>query len=110
MKKQIHIPNSQLRRPVSIEQAQANRHLIGRDLWHLPNALRTELPNLSGKFIKASEIHRRRPGILDRIKLCESSEAAHTMFHEFIDSANNVSQKTINRAKKLLATLDFPLP
>lgn len=53
---------------------------------------------------------RRKPGILDRIKLCESSEAAHTMFHEFLDSADNVSQKTINRANRLLATLDFPLP
>lgn len=52
----------------------------------------------------------RQPGILDRISSCESSEAAHLMFHEFLDSANAVSQKTINRAKKLLATLDFPLP
>ena len=53
---------------------------------------------------------RRKPGILDRISSCESSEAAHLMFHEFMDSANCVSQKTINRAKKLLATIDFPLP
>lgn len=53
---------------------------------------------------------RRKPGILDRIKLCESSEAAHTLFHEFLDSADNVSQKTINRANRLLLTLDFPLP
>lgn len=53
---------------------------------------------------------RRQPGILDRIKLCQSSEEAHTLFHTFLDSANSVSQKTINRAAKLLATLDFPLP
>ena len=53
---------------------------------------------------------RRQPGILDRIKLCQSSEEAHTMFHEFLDSANPVSQKTINRARRLLLTLDFPLP
>ena len=53
---------------------------------------------------------RRQPGILDRIKLCQSSEEAHTLFHTFLDSANSVSQKTINRARKLLATLDFPLP
>lgn len=110
MKKQIHIPNSQLRRPVSIEQAQANRNLTGRSLWHLPNALRSELPNLSGKLVKASVAHRRQPGTLDKIRLCESSEAAHTMLYEFLDFANNVSQKTINRANRLLATLDFPLP
>ena len=110
MKKQIHIPNSQHRRPVSIEQAQANRNLTGRDLWHLPNALRAELPNLSGELVKASEAHRRQPGILDRIKLCQSSEEAHTMWFDFLDSANSFSQKTINRAAKLLATLDFPLP
>ena len=53
---------------------------------------------------------RRQPGILDKIKLCQSSEEAHTLFHTFLDSANSVSQKTINRARKLLATLDFPLP
>lgn len=110
MKKQIHIPNSELRRPVSIEQAQANRNLIGRDLLHLPNALRSELPNLPGHLVKAAEAHRRQPGILDKIKLCESSEEAHTMWYEFLDSANSVSQKTINRANRLLSTLDFPLP
>ena len=53
---------------------------------------------------------RRQPGILDKIKLCQSSEEAHTLFHEFLDSANSVSQKTINRARRLLSTLDFPLP
>ena len=53
---------------------------------------------------------RRKPGILDRITSCESEEAAHLMFHEFIDSSNDVSQKTINRAIKLLATIDFPRP
>lgn len=52
----------------------------------------------------------RQPGILDHIRLCESFEAAHLMWHEFLDSANEVSQKTINRATKLLATLDFPRP
>jgi hypothetical protein len=53
---------------------------------------------------------RRQPGILDRIRACESSEEAHTLFYSFLDSANCVSQKTINRATRLLATLDFPLP
>ena len=53
---------------------------------------------------------RRQPGILDKIKLCQSSEEAHTMWYSFIDSANDVSQKTINRARRLLETLDFPLP
>lgn len=52
----------------------------------------------------------RRPGILDRISTCESREAAHVMFYEFLDGANSVSQKTINRGIKLLKTLDFPLP
>lgn len=52
----------------------------------------------------------RQPGILDRISTCESREAAHLMWHEFLDSANSVSQKTINKANRLLATLDFPLP
>lgn len=52
----------------------------------------------------------RRPGILDRISTCESREAAHLMWHEFLDSANSVSQKTINKANRLLAILDFPLP
>lgn len=68
-------------------------------------ALPSNLPPLKPKpkFVK-------QPGILDRIKLCESSEAAHTMWHEFLDSADNVSQKTINRATRLLTTLDFPLP
>jgi len=53
---------------------------------------------------------RRQPGILDRIRACESSEEAHTLFYSFLDSANCVSQKTINRATRLLATLDFPKP
>lgn len=51
-----------------------------------------------------------RPGILDRITACESCEAAHLLWHEFLDSANSVSSKTRNRAARLLATLDFPLP
>ena len=53
---------------------------------------------------------RRQPGILNKIKLCQSSEEAHTMWYAFFDSANEVSQKTINRAQRLLSTLDFPLP
>ena len=52
----------------------------------------------------------KQPGILDRIRACESSEEAHTLFYSFLDSANCVSQKTINRAARLLATLDFPKP
>jgi len=61
------------------------------------------------KVLDEVAIHR-RPGILDRIQTCESREAAHLMWHEFLDSANSVSQKTINRANRLLSTLDFPLP
>lgn len=52
----------------------------------------------------------RKPGILDRIQTCESREAAHLMWHEFLDHANSVSQKTVNKANRLLSTLDFPLP
>lgn len=69
--------------------------------------LQTWLRERREKII-AEETARRQPGILDRIQLCESREAAHLMWHEFLDSANAVSQKTINRAKKLLVTLDFP--
>lgn len=52
----------------------------------------------------------KQPGILDRIAACESREAASLLWFEFLDSVNCVSQKTINRAQRLLATLDFPLP
>lgn len=52
----------------------------------------------------------RKPGILDQIQTCESREAAHLLWHEFLDSANAVSQKTINKATRLLETIDFPLP
>jgi len=58
--------------------------------------------------IVAEVTARRRPGILDRIQTCESRSAAHLMWHEFLDSANVVSQKTINKANRLLETLDFP--
>lgn len=52
----------------------------------------------------------RKPGILDRISSCDSREAASLMWHEFLDGSNSVSQKTINKANRLLSTLDFPLP
>lgn len=52
----------------------------------------------------------RKPGILDQIQSAESLEAAHILWHEFLDSANCVSQKTINKATRLLETLEFPLP
>ncbi len=64
----------------------------------------------TNRFRKPKSQQQRKPGILDRISLCESEEAAHLMFHEFLDSANAVSQKTINRAIRRLFTLDFPLP
>lgn len=62
-----------------------------------------------GKLVKRG-VSVRKPGILDRISTCESSEAAHTMWFDFLDTANAVSQKTINKAVRLLKTLDFPLP
>lgn len=52
---------------------------------------------------------KRKPGILDQIQSATSREAAHILWHEFLDSANCVSQKTINKATRLLETLDFPL-
>jgi len=52
----------------------------------------------------------RKPGILDQIQTCESHEAAHVLWHEFLEDANCVSQKTINKATRLLETLEFPLP
>ena len=58
----------------------------------------------------ANLARQRKPGILDQIQTCESKEAAHILWHEFLDSANAVSQKTINQATRLLETLDFPLP
>jgi hypothetical protein len=69
--------------------------------------LQTWLRERREKII-ASETARRQPGILDRIQTCESREAAFLMFHEFLDRANAVSQKTINKANRLLSTLDFP--
>ena len=56
------------------------------------------------------EIARNKPGILDRIQTTQSREAASLMWHEFLDSTNAVSQTTINKANRLLATLNFPLP
>ena len=50
-----------------------------------------------------------RPGILERISTCESREAAHLIFHGFLATANSPSQKTINKANRLLSTLNFPL-
>jgi len=62
-----------------------------------------------GELIQGFVEKRRRPGILDQIQTCESKEAAHILWHSFLDSANAVSQKTINKATRLLETLDFPL-
>ena len=58
--------------------------------------------------IVAEETARRTPGILNRIQTCDSREAAHLMFHEFLDHSTAPSQKTINKANRLLETLDFP--
>jgi len=69
-----------------------------------------QLPPDYGKMVTAFNTRRRQPGILDRIQTCESREAAHLLWHEFLDGANAVSQKTINKANRLLSTLDFPLP
>jgi len=62
-----------------------------------------------GELVRGFVTRQRKPGILDQIQTCESKEAAHTLWHSFLDSANCVSQKTINKATRLLETLDFPL-
>lgn len=69
--------------------------------------LQTWLRERREKII-AEETARRQPGILDRISTCESHEAAHLMWHEFLDHSTAPSQKTINKANRLLSTLDFP--
>lgn len=51
----------------------------------------------------------RKPGILDQIQSATSLEAAHVLWHEFLEDATHVSQKTINKATRLLETLEFPL-
>jgi hypothetical protein len=63
-----------------------------------------------GELIQIFVAKRRKSGILDQIQTSESREAASLLWHEFLDSANAVSQKTINQATRLLETLDFPLP
>lgn len=62
-----------------------------------------------GELVRGFVTRQRKPGILDQIQTCESKEAAHILWHSFLDSANAVSQKTINKATRLLETLDFPL-
>lgn len=62
-----------------------------------------------GELIQGFVEKRRRPGILDQIQSATSLEAAHVLWHEFLEDANCVSQKTINKATRLLETLEFPL-
>lgn len=62
---------------------------------------------LRNLFIEVEK--RRRPGILDQIQSATSHEAAHVLWHEFLEDATHVSQKTINKATRLLETLEFPL-
>lgn len=73
-------------------------HLFPSERFPTPGAVVTEMEN-----------KRRRPGILDRIQTTESAEAAHLLWQEFLDHADP-SQKTINKAERLLLTLDFPSP
>ena len=63
-----------------------------------------------GELIQGFVEKRRRPGILDQIQSAPSLEAAHVLWLEFLGDANCVSQKTINKATRLLETLEFPLP
>lgn len=69
--------------------------------------LQTWLRERREKII-AEETARRRPGILDRISTCDSHSAAHLMFQEFLDHSTAPSQATINKANRLLSTLNFP--
>lgn len=62
-----------------------------------------------GPIIKELTARRRKPGILDQISTCESYTTACNLWESFIHTSNP-SSKTINKAHRLLLTLDFPLP
>jgi hypothetical protein len=74
----------------------------------LPAKLAARVERLNKVFTEVAKQH--RPGILDQIQEAPSLEAAHILWHEFLEGANAISQKTINKATRLLETLDFPLP
>lgn len=73
-----------------------------------PAKLTQRVERLNKVFTEVEK--QRKPGILDQIQTCESLEAAHVLWHEFLEDATHVSQKTINKATRLLETLEFPLP
>jgi len=72
-----------------------------------PAKLTQRIERLNKVFTEVEK--QRKPGILDQIQTCESLEAAHVLWHEFLEDATHVSQKTINKATRLLETLEFPL-
>jgi len=72
-----------------------------------PEKLAQRVERLNKVFTEVEK--QRKPGILDQIQSAESLEAAHILWHEFLEDANTVSQKTINKATRLLETLEFPL-
>lgn len=100
--KRIHIPNSTSRRPLSLAQLQENRNLIGRDLNHLPNATCAELPNLPSVIVKKLQTARRTPGILDNLLAADSHHEACELWQSFLNQFPSPSQKTINRALRIL--------
>ena len=87
--------------------------LMAIALAGLGGSISSHATPLLGDFSRLKQVpkppYKRKPGILDQIQTCESKEAAYLLFHTFLDSANCVSQKTINKATRLLETLEFPL-
>lgn len=99
---QIHIPNSNIRRPVSLLQAQANRDRIGRDLRYLPNATREELPHLPGELVQKLQTHRRQPGILDNLLAAQSHDEACDIWTSFQNQNPEPANKTVRKAMRIL--------
>jgi len=85
-----------------------SNRLPGRS-YHFTNRFGMTGNSKFGELIQGFVEKRRRPGILDQIQSATSHEAAHVLWHEFLEDATHVSQKTINKATRLLETLEFPL-
>ncbi len=51
----------------------------------------------------------RRPGLVDQISTCESRLAARILLSK-LENLDRVSSKTLNKARRLVDTLDFPQP
>lgn len=56
-------------------------------------------------FRKRRRCSDRTPGILDRIQQCETQEQAASVWSSFIDGGATPSQKTANKAQRLISRL-----